>query len=749
MNPTAMKCARTILVTLCTMIACGAAPPRSQPYVWRNVKVVAGGFIPGIVFSRVEKGLAYLRSDMGGCYRWDASERKWIPMHDHFGESSYFGGESIAPDPIDANVVYIAAGMYRDVPSAILRSRDKGKTWEIFRVSFRMGGNEDGRGVGERLAVDPNDNPHALLRFRHDGLMRSSDCGETWHVVESFPLKGRGLPEQGKPTNGGLSFVVFDPAQRRARLADEHDLRRIDQSRLATSPVSIGRRGPNLEADRRTKPDLLPVKAEIDDAGVLYITYANGIGPNGVIDGAVMKLDTKANRWTDITPDKRPDRPKGGYMGLSLDRQHPGTLAVATMNRWSPVDTVWRSTGRRPRRGTTSARPAANAMCRSRRSCCGARTSPSSDGGWRRWRSIRSIRITPRTRPVRPSTRRTTSRASATTNPTHWHVLGRRYRADCGHHAAESERRRASAQRLRLTIGGFVHEDLDQSPPQGMYNHPMFGNTNTLDYASGTPNVIVRSGQPHEGEPPLAWSDDGGRTWQGMKIPSDAPVDARQERRRWRPTPAVVTSADGSTFMLMTRPPMITRDRGQTWSKSSGLPDSARPVPDRLDPARFYAIDFNAGKLYTSTDGGATFVASDATCLPDDLAGDEPTWHEAAWPLVATIGKSSDLWLVSKSGLFHSTDAGRTFAKIGGDVHVEALSFGKAPDGTDYPSLFAIGTNGNGLKAIWRSDDAGQSWIRVNDDQHQYGTRFRCIAGDPARLRPRLRRHRWPRHRLR
>jgi hypothetical protein len=29
---------------------------------------------------------------------------------------------------------------------------------------------------------------------------------------------------------------------------------------------------------------------------------------------------------------------------LSLDRQKPGTLAVATMNRWSPVDTVWRST---------------------------------------------------------------------------------------------------------------------------------------------------------------------------------------------------------------------------------------------------------------------------------------------------------------------------------------------------------------------------------------------------------------------
>jgi hypothetical protein len=58
------------------------------------------------------------------------------------------------------------------------------------------------------------------------------------------------------------------------------------------------------------------------------------------------------------------------------------------------------------------------------------------------------------------------------------------------------------------------------------------------------------------------------------------------------------------------------------------------------------------------------------------------------------------------------------------------LSFGKTPPAKDYPALFAIGTREK-LKAIWRSDDAGATWIRINDDQHQWGTRFRCIAGDP------------------
>ena len=63
-------------------------------------------------------------------------------------------------------------------------------------------------------------------------------------------------------------------------------------------------------------------------------------------------------------------------------------------------------------------------------------------------------------------------------------------------------------------------------------------------------------------------------------------------------------------------------------------------------------------------------------------------------------------------------------------MRVDALSFGKAPEGIDYPALFAIGSK-DALKGIWRSDDAGASWLRVNDDRHQYGTRFRCISGDP------------------
>lgn len=202
----------------------GESAARSEPYVWKNVKVVAGGFIPGIVFSQVEPGLAYCRTDIGSAYRYDGSIKKWIPLTDWCGVSNLMGAESIAADPVDANRVYIAAGMYTGQPAAMMRSMDKGKTFQVVEVPFKMGGNENGRGVGERLAIDPNLNDILYFGSRLDGLWMSSDAGSTWKKVESFPLKGGREPApapaaatgpgggRGRSFSAGLSFVVFDPS---------------------------------------------------------------------------------------------------------------------------------------------------------------------------------------------------------------------------------------------------------------------------------------------------------------------------------------------------------------------------------------------------------------------------------------------------------------------------------------------------------------------------------------------------------
>ncbi|MEV6183890.1 hypothetical protein, partial [Streptomyces sp. NPDC052015] len=42
----------------------------ADTYSWKNARVDGGGFVPGIVFNRSEKNLAYARTDIGGAYRW-------------------------------------------------------------------------------------------------------------------------------------------------------------------------------------------------------------------------------------------------------------------------------------------------------------------------------------------------------------------------------------------------------------------------------------------------------------------------------------------------------------------------------------------------------------------------------------------------------------------------------------------------------------------------------------------------------
>ena len=701
--------------------------PLADTYVWKNVRVGAGGFIPGIVFSRVEPGLAYLRSDMGGAYRWDDADQTWVPMHDHVGVSSYFGTESVAPDPVDADVVYLAVGMYRNEPSAIMRSRDRGQTWDIFEVPFMMGGNEDGRGLGERLAVDPSDTSILYFGSRHDGLWRSEDHGETWTQVETFPLKGNGAPKDWSvPTNGGLSFVVFDPRSGsegtptqtlfvgNADAGEQHLFRSDD----------AGRTWHAVEGE--PKDEFLPAKAEIDDAGVLYLTYANGIGPNGVTDGAVMKLNTDTGEWTDITPDKSPDRGPGGYMGLSLDRQQPGVLGITTMNRWGPVDTVWRST----------------------------------DGG-QTWMDIvgtseRDVSVSPFLLWGDSQAKLGWWMAAFALDPFNsdhaaYATGATIYATKEFSHVNRGQTSRWSPwvegieQTAVITIcsppegphlisgfgdiGGFVHDDFDVSPPDGMFQNPRFDNTNTIYYAGQAPNVIVRSaGRVGQGESNLGYSEDSGRSWQPLEMPpADPPADNERRRREF---PALITSADGATFMVLLATPQLTRDRGESWTAVEGLPERGRPVADMVNADRFYAMDFDTATIYASDDGGATFTEWSTEGLPADISEDRPTWSEAEWPLHATPGREGDLWFVSKQGLYHSTDGGLSFEKVEADAGIESLTFGKAAEGSDDPTLFAVGWKGT-TRGILRSDDLGVTWQRVNDDQHQWGTRFRRVVGDP------------------
>ena len=170
------------------------ASAQSQTYTWRNVVTNGGGgFVPGIIFNPTEANLIYARTDIGGAYRWNASTSRWIPLMDavSFDDWNLMGVDSLATDPVDPNRLYVLAGTYTNEwtsqNGAILRSTDRGNTFQRTNLPFKSGGNMPGRSMGERLAIDPNRNSILYLGARSgNGLWRSTDFGVTWARVTSF-----------------------------------------------------------------------------------------------------------------------------------------------------------------------------------------------------------------------------------------------------------------------------------------------------------------------------------------------------------------------------------------------------------------------------------------------------------------------------------------------------------------------------------------------------------------------------------
>src|SRR5690606_14612461 len=122
----------------------------------------------------------------------------------------------------------------------------------------------------------------------------------------------------------------------------------------------------------------------------------------------------------------------------------------------------------------------------------------------------------------------------------------------------------------------------------------------------------------------------------------------------------------------------------------------------------FYAYN-PAGSFWKSTDKGMTFNFSSS--VPANGAS----------RLALAPDREGDIWLaLNGSGLQRSTDGGSSWAQIAGPSFVGAVGTGKAAPGTSYPAVYIWGDIG-GVRGLYRSINEGASWVRVNDDAHEYG----------------------------
>ena len=697
-----------------------AGKPASEPYSWKSVQMVGGGFVDGIIFHPTAKGVRYARTDMGGAYRWNGQTRRWEPLLDwvSYEDSNLMGVESIALDASDSNRVYLACGTYTNANApngAILRSSDRGRTFARTNVPFKLGGNEDGRGNGERMTVDPNNGKVLYLGTRQNGLWRSTDGAATWSKVDSFPDVSEAPPPGGGrgPRSSGIVVTLVDPRSgSKGRISStiyvavslmgRDNLFRSTDSGKTWQPV------PGQPTQYR------PTHMVMASDGTLYLSYGTGPGPSGMTAGGVWKLDTKSGAWTEITPVK-PDanNPAFGWAAVSVDAHNPNAVIASTFGR----------------------RNSAGGEDELYRTIDGGKTWKAVFGGGGGGTYDFSLAPYTATTPIHwmfdieidPADPKhamfTTGYGGWETfnltdldagKPTRWSIM-----ASGIEQTAELEMASPTKGAHLLSAigdyGGFVHWDLDKPSPEGASSPPVFNNTSGIAYAENQPEVIVRVGVCSHHHLPgfnISYSLDSGKTWQPPATqPATLPSAAGQQFGGRGPSgPSggdIAISSDGATWVWITRGagPSLTTDKG--------------------------GMSLVEGKLFLSADGAATFVEQPFS-LPGGLPTRSGTRIEggSGWDrLYTTPGREGDIWLTALNGLYHSTDTGKTFTRMEGVAELRGFGFGKAAPGSSDPALYLVGV-ANGQRGILRSDDWARTWTRINDDQHQFGL-IGQITGDP------------------
>ncbi|MQY12598.1 Xyloglucanase [Streptomyces sp. RB5] len=711
-----------------------APAPTESP--WHNVRIDGGGFVPGIIFSQTRKDLIYARTDIGGAYRWDANTSSWTPLLDWVGADrwGWNGVVSVAIDESAPDKVYAAVGMYTNSwdpgNGAVLRSGDLGANWQAAELPFKLGGNMPGRGMGERLAVDPNaGNVLYLGAPSGNGLWRSTNGGVSWAKVASFPNPGtyRSDPNDSSGYGSdiqGVVWVTFDRTTGSAGTPSRTIYAGVaDPANTVYRSTDAGATWSRLAGQ---PTGYLAHKGVLDHVNQrLYLATSDTGGPYDGGKGDVWRYDVAAASWTRISPiPSESSDDYFGYSGLTIDRTNPSTIMVATQVSWWPDAIVFRSKDA----GATWTRiwDWTGYPARSYRYTMditsvpwlsfGASPAPPEVApklGWmnesleidphdpdrmmygtgatiygttdlRTWDTGGQITIRPAVKGLEETA--VLDLISPPTGPALFSALG--------------------------DIGGFAHTSLT-SVPAMMYTQPNYTSTTSMDFAELQPAVLARVGNiDREANPQVnraAFSTNGGSSW----------FQASAEPGGVTGGGTIAVAADGQAAVWSPQGAAVQRTTtyGSSWTPVTGLPQGALVRADRVSRQRFYA--YAGGKFYASTDGGASFTATAATGLPAQKAAFKPV-----------PGKEGEIFLTGEGGMWRSLNGGASFTAVAGVTKGVNLGYGKAAPEATQPAIYLAGTV-NGVAGVHASDNAGATWRRVNDDRHQYGNMGDAITGDP------------------
>jgi hypothetical protein len=722
--------------------SCGARTQQAfaiKVGTWSSVKWGGGGYVTGLVFHPNTRDVLYARTDIGGAYRWNESNKTWVPLTDGFGpaESFHQGAESIALDPNNDQLVYMVTGLSNsaDATGRLYISNNRGSSWTSVNLPFSAGSNNAGRAIGERLMVDPNRPSTLFYGSRTAGLWRSTDSGRNWAQMTSLS-QTKMTADQISAAGGnvmGVGVVVFDTGTRGTGNATQ-----TIYAAIAPDYVSVAGLTSNLYRSTNGGTSWSPVATPVSGYhiphmvraadGMLYVAFTQGAGPGA--NGPARLYRYNGSTWTPLASQDPTQWTNHGFGGLSVSGSGSTTrIALGVTNSWGnysgqPVVQVSDNAGQ-------TWREIASTMPHS----------PPSDGfsGW-----IDDVEIDPFNRErvlhVHGGGIWETRNASAS-QPSWTEVVNNLEETATLGLATPPAGASYTLIDSAGDIGTWVYTNLTQKPTLTTGGDRINGNA--ADMAWSDPQYIAAVSYSHATNTGRGhWSGDGGRTWAAFAtLPTGAAANAGGEAN------IAVTARNRAVWAPGNSVPSYTTNSGASWT-ATNLPALAnvnvnrgyRVIADRRNPNKVYAYDSggawwgSAGRVYVSTNGGQSFTLSQGSVSANLRANSFGSTSIAVNPYA-----EGDLWLADGNTIYRSVDSGATWTKFNNfaslwgsretwqwpEVHgATAVALGKPAPGSSYSAaVYVVGTI-NGVWGVWRSDDAGANWTRINDD----ATRFAGIG---------------------
>jgi hypothetical protein len=639
----------------------------SAPYSWQNTNIGAGGFVDGIFYDPHNENVIYARTDVGGLYKTVNDGANWTQLLNWEGNGT--GGSngvlSFAIDPENSNNIYADTGLYSGSNGYVLYSTNAGATWGVTNLSFYVGGNEDGRGAGERIAVDPYDSNIIFLGSNANGLWESTNAGHSFIQVTSFS------------TSASINLVLFDPNGGTAGNPTQEIFVGEDSTASGTNLFETTNGGGSwteVTGSGSAPTGFMPERAGMASDGNLYVAYANDQAPTEPTNGGLFRYNTATGVWANISPvvPQSPATPYDdfGYCGLALDPESPTTVVVASLDRYNYGEQIWRTTnanassptwtalydtasytGYAPTRNTTTAPYMASSTDNIGNWACTVAINPFNSAqimhgyGGGIWATNDGTSTTTLTAPNSwyfPDTGIVMTAVLGMNTPTGGIPL----------YGAMGD------------VGGFAFTTLTFSPTQGnVYFNGGGGNLTSVDSAGLTPQDAVMVGN--------LGTENGFYTTNGVTFSQFSSNPGGSNG-------TVAISANGSTIVWAPSglAAYYSTNNGSSWTLSTltgggALPTGGTILSDKVNPNYFYFwaenSSDNSWTLYISTNGGQTFTASAGGALGTGNA-----------TLAASQTVAGQLWLSSYIGMYESTNFGASFTHIG--------SFSAAPTPAPWPS---------------------------------------------------------------